>query len=446
MIKLMKKIIITISLILLVSLSLVIYFAKVKAKLQADTITPVKIEVQAEVKSEIKNRLENFDQNISFDDNANIKITTFDNDWPTDWQSDIIYAQNLDLMPIGLGKFFQGEIPDSDLILYLASDSTANSQKLMDYLKTSFVQNKPKSIKLTTVGDIMLSRDVDTKMDKTSRIYPFEQTLDLTKNADFTFGNLESPFREGNSLVQPMIFGAEKTSIQGLIAAGFDALNLANNHFGNQGQTGMMTTFDFLNQNKIDYFGAGKNSIESHKPLIKEINGLKIAFLGYADTSVTPDSYLASVQRAGTNAMDLNDLKTDLAKAKKQADLVIVSMHAGYEYTPYANDKQIEFAHTAIDNGADLVIGHHPHVVQGLEFYKGKFIDYSLGNFIFDQPWSTETEQGLVANFTLTLGKITGIELVPVHIYNACQPKIVTDQTEFESIFSRIFASSEKLR
>ena len=443
----MKKTLLAIIILILIALGVVFAINHMLLpKTKADTITSTKIVISPALAIDFKTRLRGNYTFVEDIGSANILITDKTQDIPNNWNKIVLIDQNIDLMPVGFGKFFQGDLPGTGLKVFLATKTIDEMKKLEPVLKDSLIKNPPKATTILAVGDIMLSRDVDTKMDQFGRLYPFENTVELTKNADFSIANLESPFRDGVSVPEPMVFGAEKASVEGLVAGGFDAVNLANNHFGNQDQKGMITTFNTLKDKKIDYFGAGLNNVDAAKPLIEDINGRKIAFLGYTDIDVIPNSYIANQNSSGVNIMNIDNLKTDLKNARKKADFVIVSMHAGYEYTNSPSQRQRDFAHAAIDSGADLVIGHHPHVVQGVEFYKGKFIDYSLGNFIFDQPWSTETQQGLVAKFSLTFNHITKIELTPIHIYNWSQPKVITDQTEFEAIFSRIFAGSSRLK
>lgn len=379
------------------------------------------------------------------DNNAQLKITDLANDWPSGWQAETIFARHLNLEPEGLAKFFQGPLDEDGLKIYLAGAEKSLVSQFAPIFEESFRQNPPPEWTLVAVGDIMLSRHVDEKMDRNGRRYPFLKTADFLKNADLTMANLESPFTTGESPPEGMVFGAEKASIEGLKYAGFDLVNLANNHFGNQGQKGTNLTFEHLKNNGIDYFGAGGNFNEAHQPLIKEVKSQKIAFLGYTDTDVIPESYIAQ-NSAGAAAMNVSQVVKDIAAAKKDADLVIVSMHSGAEYTPNPNSRQKEFARVAIDAGADLVIGHHPHVVQAMENYKGKFIFYSLGNFVFDQMWSTETRQGLMVKLTFVHNKIVEIKLVPVKIADFAQPFILKENQEYEEIFRRIFTASEKLR
>jgi len=302
--------------------------------------------------------------------------------------------------------------------------------------------------KLTLVGDISFSREIANKVDTKGVDFPLKEVKDILQKADITIGNLESPFMDGkpNKSAGSMIFGAELKNIPALKQAGFDAMNLANNHFSNQGQEGMLLTFETLKSNNIGYFGAGNNFKEAHSPYIMTVNNLKLAFLGYTDLDVLPANSIATEDRAGVAVMDEVQVQIDILEAKKLADMVFVSMHSGIEYTPYANNRQIDFAHTSIDAGADLVFGHHPHVVQGTEIYKDKTIIYSLGNFVFDQPWSKETQQGLIAQISFKSKKLEKMELIPVHIYDWAQPTVITDQDEIAEINQRILESSNKLK
>lgn len=305
-----------------------------------------------------------------------------------------------------------------------------------------------KDIFINLAGDISFSREIANKINKYGVDYPFEKTKDILAEADITIGNLESPFTAGAPDISAgsMTFGAKIEAVKALQGAGFDAMNLANNHFSNQGKVGMLLTFDTLSSNNIGYFGAGRNFSEAHEPYIKKINDFRIAFLGYSDSDVLPANSIATETNPGLAVMDIEQLKIDVLNTKKQADLTLVSMHSGTEYTPYPNNRQKEFARAAIDAGADMVFGHHPHVVQGTEIYKDKTIIYSLGNFVFDQPWSRETQQGLIAKLKFTGKKLETMNLIPVRIYNWAQPTIITDEQELTEINNRILDSSNRLK
>jgi poly-gamma-glutamate synthesis protein (capsule biosynthesis protein) len=224
---------------------------------------------------------------------------------------------------------------------------------------------------------------------------------------------------------------------QGLKNAGFTILSLANNHIPNFGEQGLKDTFNYLHQAGIYYVGAGNNAEEAAAPVFMTIKGTKFAFLAYNDTDVVPPSYEATQNHAGTNFMRPDRMTEAIKRAKQNADIIIVSMHAGTEYTDDPNQSQITFAHAAIDAGADLVIGHHPHVIQPLENYKGKYILYSLGNFVFDQMWSEETRQGLTAKIFFTKTGVQKIEFQPILIEDYSQPRLLQDK-EAEQILTQL--------
>jgi len=284
-------------------------------------------------------------------------------------------------------------------------------------------------------GDVMLARTVEQKiLAADNYTLPFEKIADQFSEADFSFVNLESPFYNGGSATPngSVVFRALPETIEGLKLAGIDIVSLANNHFGNQGIDGEKFTFNHLADNNIKYCGAGHNYSEAHEAKNIEAKGIKIGFLAYAYPETL---YVATNNSPGVANMDINQMKKDIERLKDSADIIIVSMHAGAEYTHTPGDFQINFARVAIDTGADLVVGHHPHVVQTTEKYKDGYIIYSLGNLIFDQMWSKETQQGAVARVIIANKKIKSLEFKPVHIYDYNQPDWA-DEEESKEILS----------
>ncbi|MFH1207656.1 MAG: CapA family protein [Patescibacteria group bacterium] len=292
---------------------------------------------------------------------------------------------------------------------------------------------------LIAVGDIMLSRDVEQKMiNKKDWRFPFLETAALTSAGDIVFGNLETPLINGpRVLTGEMSFRADTRSVAGLTYAGFNVLSLANNHVKNQGEAGIASTIETLDQVNILHAGAGSNDAAAREPAIMEKNGLKFGFLAYVDSAFTPASYEATPIRAGSPFLNEAALADDLAGLKPRADVIIVSMHAGTEYQDSQNQKQTSFARRAIDLGAQVVIGHHPHVVEPVEQYRDGYIMYSLGNFVFDQMWSAKTRAGAVATITFTGTKPSDIKITPIKIFEYAQPRVI-EGTEAEAILARM--------
>jgi len=294
-------------------------------------------------------------------------------------------------------------------------------------------------VSLVAVGDISFSRGVERMVKKQKDLnYPFLKIRDYLKSADLVFGNLETPITEGPEIPDfEMVFRSNPGTEQTLKQAGFSVLSLANNHTPNFGEQGLKDTFNYLAEVGIKFVGAGNNEQEANQPVYIETKGIKFAFLAYNDTDIVPASYEAANSHAGTAFMRTEKMAEAVKEAKQKTDFVIISMHAGIEYTDKPNDSQVNFAHAAIDAGADLVIGHHPHVVQTMEKYKGKYIFYSLGNFVFDQPQSQETKEGLAIKVYFAKDGINKISLLPVVMENLVQPRM-TNQSEAEKILQRL--------
>ena len=285
----------------------------------------------------------------------------------------------------------------------------------------------------------MPSRYVAAKMRAKGFAYPFASTTDMLSGADLAFANLESPITPGERVVNgAMSFRTDPEFVPFLAASGIDIVSLANNHSPNFGAQGLRDTFRFLNDAHVLHTGAGTTST-AYAPIVKNVGGVRVAFVAMNDTDVIPPEYCASDLRVGTACVDQLRIRETVSAARKISDIVIFSMHAGTEYIHAPNERQVRYAHAAIDAGADLVIGHHPHVVQSAEIYKDRRIYYSLGNFIFDQNWSRDTRLGLVVTATVdrTDKRITGFEHKVVRIDDYARPTPATPE-ETKEILARL--------
>lgn len=282
-----------------------------------------------------------------------------------------------------------------------------------------------KPITLMFVGDIMLDRGVEYVIEtagKDNWHWPFLKIADDLKQADVLFGNLESVISDkGKKVGSIYSFRADPKAIEGLIYAGFDVLSVANNHIFDYGREAMEDSFLRLKQAGIDYVGGGFSEKEAHSPLIKEVKGIKIAFLAY--TNLGSKYWQAKENNSGIAWLD-ERIGEDIKVAKSQADLIIVSMHWGEEYEPQPNSEQKYFTRLAVDSGADLVVGHHPHIVQLIEECKGGYVAYSLGNFVFDQGFSEETMRGLILEVLIEDAKIKEVIPKEIRINRFFQPEI----------------------
>lgn len=306
--------------------------------------------------------------------------------------------------------------------------------------------SSPKEITIIFAGDIMLSRTVNAKMEKYNDYsWPFLKIYRTLNEADLVVANLESPFLKNSSyqvLTGSFSFKANPTATLGLKLANLGLLSLANNHTLNQGKQGIIDTIEILEENEIKFVGAGLNEEEARKPAVINIKDYNFAFFGYA----YPNDYsVATANKVGIANMDIEKMQNDinlLKNATNSPDFIIILMHAGNEYVVEPNWQQKEFARAAIDAGADLVVGHHPHWPQTFEFYKDKPIIYSLGNFVFDQMWSEETRQGLLLEAIWQNG-IKSLKLIPTKIYNYGQVEILATSSEKTKILEKISANED---
>lgn len=286
---------------------------------------------------------------------------------------------------------------------------------------------KNHAVVLLFVGDIMLNRGVGSQI-KTNNdaVYPFRFVAEEIRKADLAFGNLESPISgRGRNQGSIYSFRADPMVVGGLKFAGFDVLSLANNHIWDWGREALEDTIVLLKEAGIFPVGAGRNEMEANEPVVRDIKGKKIAFLAYTDRY--PSGLWAKDNYPGISRFDLDEVVGRIRNLKPVVDFVVVSMHWGDEYESQANETQKFIGRRLIDAGADLVIGHHPHVVQQIEYYKDGVIAYSLGNFIFDQNFSEETMAGLALR--LEIGEKNIVKIIPlqVKISPTFQPSFVLE-------------------
>lgn len=294
------------------------------------------------------------------------------------------------------------------------------------------------AISLIAVGDISYSRAVARTVREHGDInFPFAKIREYLRSGDIVFGNLETSLTEGREINDfEMIFRSDPSTATALHDAGFSVASLANNHTPNFGAKGLGDTLHYLDAASIAHVGAGMNAEEARRPAYISVKGVLFAFLAYNDSDVVPPSYEADERHAGTAFMRSEVMAEAVREAKQRADVVVVSMHAGNEYEATPNESQVRFAHTAIDAGADVVIGHHPHVVQTMERYKNKYIFYSLGNFVFDQYDPPETKEGLAIKLLFKKGGAASVEYQPVIIEHA-QPRSAAGE-EAERILKKL--------
>ncbi len=265
------------------------------------------------------------------------------------------------------------------------------------------------TISLQFFGDIMLDRNVAVAMGKNRLAYLFDDIKNpgehLFGGTDILVANLEGPFALKRVPTSKSIaFRFDPVLAQDLKDYGFTGFNLANNHSYDMGRANVQFTRETLQKAGLGYFGDELNEGTDYTwywtSPTSSGQTVTIAFLGFHNTY---------------HNVDFKKAEAALKDAQAKAQYVIVNIHAGEEYHRNSTKKQQDLAHWLVDHGADAVIGHHPHVVEEMEIYKDKPIFYSLGNFIFDQYFSNDTQEGFSVGMTLASGKVASVYIFPFY-------------------------------
>lgn len=286
--------------------------------------------------------------------------------------------------------------------------------------KIKIVKTKnPEKLKIKAVGDILLDRGPESKVKKYGYDYLFKNTVKPLSDADLTFANLESPTsflgKPYKGKPKVVTFRADPAMLFGLKYSGIDIVSLANNHISDYYSESLSETIDLLDLLKIKHIGAGKNINDARKPLIISMKGYKLAFLGYAEGIWSTDE--ATEKKGGSVIFETETVLEDIKTTKKEhnPNFIFISIHWGIEHKNNPRKSDVLKAHKIIDAGADVILGHHPHVLQSIETYKEGIIFYSLGNFIFDMA-SKKTYRSIIAELHLSSNGIDKVKLIPIEI------------------------------
>jgi len=288
--------------------------------------------------------------------------------------------------------------------VYYGGEADANTNWVEEKVGMPDIKD-PSYVTLTFGGDIMLDRGVKNSVRKNfnndySKLFEKKDLVSLLKNSDIVFANLEGTVSDkGTDLGNLYSFRMDPSVVPALRGAGISVLSVANNHIGDWGRLAYTDTLARLKENEILYTGGGNDKIEAENPAIIEKYGMKIGFLGFSDKG--PNYMAAGTDKAGQLLASDPRFEEIIRNASSQVDYLVVSFHFGEEYKTKHDARQEKLAHKAVDAGAKIVIGHHPHVPQDTEIYKNSYIAYSLGNFIFDQSWSKPTMQGMILEIKL---------------------------------------------
>ena len=275
-------------------------------------------------------------------------------------------------------------------------------------------------VKLLAVGDISLQSRSDR--------YPFEKVKEIFKDKDILFGNLETVLsNRGKKVEKAVILKTTPDRVNWLKDAGFDVLNIANNHIMDLGVDGVNDTLDVLNQNNLNFIGCSNRKFKQTYAIIN-VNSTKIGFLAYYEGGFNKHQNGILI-----NGMDEENIIKDIISLKPECDAIFLSLHWGIENVFYPSPKQIDLAHKLIDSGATIILGHHPHVIQGIERYKEGLIAYSLGNFQFDPSVSySPNNQSFMLSIELTKEGLENYDIIPVKIDENFVPYVPAGEEQGE--------------
>jgi poly-gamma-glutamate synthesis protein (capsule biosynthesis protein) len=348
-------------------------------------------------------------------------------------------------------------------------------------LREKKVANRTDDIVLYAVGDVIPDREDPGSI--------FEHVTDILSRGDIAFCQLDAVLSErGTPLPQARLpCRINPQTARAIKDAGFDVVSFASNHCMDWGREAFFDTINALEEEGLSVIGVGKNIEDARKPTIIECKDTRIAFLAY--NSILPEGYWADVDRPGCVPMraftfyeqiehdqpgtpcrvhtfphrdDLNAMLEDIRKAKSQADVVIVSMHWGIHFIPAVlADYQREVGRVAIDSGADLILGHHAHILKGIEVYAGKVVFYSLCNFALDlrapkellerpghkeierlnPDWKPDPEyptyfmppdsrKTIIAKCIISNRRVKSVSFLPTYINKQSQPKVLVSEDQ----------------
>lgn len=285
---------------------------------------------------------------------------------------------------------------------------------------------------LAAVGDILLDRGVARSVANHGNDfgYLFAGTAHILSRADRTLGNLECPLSLRGRQIN--MFRGHPAAADALRDAGFDLLSLANNHILDYGPEALADTVEIIKKREMVIIGAGRNRQEAGRPYFETINGIRTVFLAYTEVrpgftySRTGIEWRAGIDRVGVNPADPGEMRRDVAAARQRADVVVVFVHWGDEYQILPNVFQRLLADELQKSGADLVIGHHPHVIQGVSFGEKGAVAFSLGNFVFDQK-TWDRREGLILEAFFDRAGLRQLRFHPVRILGE-QPRLLKEE------------------
>ena len=306
-------------------------------------------------------------------------------------------------------------------------------------------------ITLLFTGIIVPARCVQAGIDKRNDPgYPYAEVAELVREADLAVGTLNatiSDYSPPTGCVPTFVLVGDSRNAAALAQAGFDVMSVATNHIkncglSNCGDRAFLETLENLELAGVMPVGAGTNHAEALKPVVVTVKGVRFGIVSLGQIEAMA---FAGEDTPGIAILDDDNLRSAIAAARQVSDVVIAMPHWGPEYSPNPNYYQLHFAEIAVEAGADLVVGNHTHVVQPVQEIDGVQVFYGLGNFVFDQNWSEETQQGVILRVEFEGQRYKGYELIPTRVDREGRVRLA-DEAEAAEILERIRSASSRLR
>lgn len=291
--------------------------------------------------------------------------------------------------------------------------------------EVQMTRNSDDIANITFLGDVMMGRSSEFLGAKNGYDYFFNNSQYLWEDSDIVVANLESAiindstkFKENKD--KEIHLRSKSASLDAMDDAGVTIYNLANNHVGDYRRSGMKNTLKHLDKRNMDYIGAGYDKEDAMSYVMSEINGETVAFVSVSD--IVPRKFTAGENKPGILTTNDDNYLRLIKHVSGLSDKTVIYVHWGEEIPQNITQRQQELGQGMIDNGADVVVGMHPHVIQQTEKYKDGIILYSLGNFIFDQE-QTRTKDSIVTNFRIDKNGKSTLEFIPMRIVNG-RPRV----------------------
>lgn len=303
------------------------------------------------------------------------------------------------------------------------------------------------AVRLALVGDVLLDRGVAQFAGREGWDAVFADVAPVLRSADLAVGNLECPVTARWETIPKLVrFRASPDVLPALVHSGLDVLSLANNHSTDCGREGLVDTMRLLEGSGIRFVGAGGSEAEAERPVVVRVGGVRIAFVGFSDW--LPEGMLPRADRPAVALASEESVRRAVTEATSSAEVVIASFHWGVEFAATPTPRQRRLARAAVEAGASVVVGHHPHVLQGLEWTdRGSgtrpcLVAYSLGNFVFDQQTRGAGDTAMLL-CDLTRGGLVSARLVPFETREAHPTAVPADDAA--RILSRLDEMSREL-